>query len=188
MKFTKVISDIKADLKRVTSKRGTIPLIFYKAFSNAGFRALFLYRIGRYFYLRKCHFIAGLCQRLMHHWSHCWISVGADIGPGLLIAHVGGLVIGGETRIGRNCDVRQNITFGGNFNKRSEDGRSQPWLEDNISVGVGAVIIGPVKVGSNSIIGANTVVNQDVPENSIFFGVPGQVIKEKWHEDSTRKL
>lgn len=188
MRLISVISDLKEDFQRVDRGKARFTSVIYKVISNAGYRAIFLYRFGRYFYLKKHHFTAGLCQRLMHHLSHCWISVAADIGPGFMIAHVGSLVIGGETRIGKNCDVRQNVTFGGNFNKKAEDGRTQPWLEDNISVGVGAVIIGPVRVGSDSIIGANTVVTRDVPENSIFFGVPGKVIKEKWQDESSRRL
>ena len=188
MRFKETILLLKADCARISSKRINLSTIFYKVLSNAGFRALFLYRIGRYFNLKRQGTLASICQRLMHHLSHCWISVGADIGPGFLIAHVGGLIIGGETRIGSNCDVRQNITFGGNFNKTSTIGRSQPWLGDNISVGAGAVILGPISVGSNSIIGANTVVTRDVPENVIVFGVPGKVIKERWNDDTGRKL
>lgn len=188
MRLNDTISYLKEDFGRLSPKKPSLSAIFYKALSNAGFRAVFFYRMGRYFYLGKHNFTAGLCQRMMHHFSHCWISVAADIGPGFMIAHVGSLVIGGETRIGKNCDVRQNVTFGGNFNKKTEDGRTQPWLEDNISVGVGAVIIGPVIVGSNSIIGANTVVTRDVPVNSIFFGVPGHVIKERWQNDTLRQL
>lgn len=124
----------------------------------------------------------------MHHLCHCWISLSAEIGPGFLIAHVGGLVIGGNTRIGKNCDVRQNVTFGGNFNKVDQDGRTQPWVDDNVSFGAGAVIIGPIRVGANSIIGANTVVTRDVPNNVIVFGVPGKIVRERWPEDGARKL
>lgn len=102
--------------------------------------------------------------------------------------HVCGLVISRGTRIGRNCDVRQNVTFGGNFNKKDEHGRSQPWVGDNVSFSAGAVVIGPVKVGSNSIVGANSVVTRDVPENVIVSGVPAVVIKEKWDKDSGRGL
>jgi serine O-acetyltransferase len=78
--------------------------------------------------------------------------------------------------------------MGGNFSKRSEDGRTQPWVEDNVSFGVGAVVLGPVHIGKNAIIGANSVVTRDVPENMIVLGVPAQIIKERWREETGRKL
>lgn len=179
---------LEQDFQRYAKRKGNVIRYAYKASTNAGFRAVLLYRMGRWFKLKRMNFLAGICQRLMHHLCHCWISVTADIGPGFLIAHVGGLIIGGTTRIGKNCDVRQNITFGGNFQKKSADGRTQPWVGDNVSVGVGAVVIGPVKVGDNVIIGANSVVTRDIPDNVIVFGVPAQVIKERWKESSGRKL
>jgi serine O-acetyltransferase len=125
----------------------------------------------------------------MHHFAHCWISVAAEIGPGLLIAHVSGVIIGGGTIIGKNCDIRQNVTFGGNFNKSDENGRQQPMLGDNISIGAGAVIIGPVSIGNNSIVGANSVVTKDVPSRVIVFGIPAIIVKDVWDENITgRKL
>ena len=176
---------ISCDYKRIKKNtgKGSITKYINLCFSNAGFRAVFLYRLGRFFYLSKTPIIPGLCQRLMHHLAHCWISVNADIGPGFLIAHVGGIIIGGDTVIGKNCDIRQNVTFGGNFNKVSSDNRSQPTLADNISICVGAVIVGPVKIGSNSIIGANSVVTRDIPENVIASGIPATVIKNRWNNN-----
>jgi serine O-acetyltransferase len=155
---------------------------------NAGFRAVFLYRLGRV--LRQNHFriIAAIIERIMHHVSHCWISTNAQIGGGFVVTHVGGLVIGSGTVIGKNCQVRQNVTFGGNYSKKNEGGRLYPIVGDNISIGAGAVIIGPVKVGSNSIIGANTVVTRDMPENVIAFGVPAKIIKARWHNNEGRDL
>jgi len=167
--------------------KGNVLKYCFSFFSNAGFRAVFLYRLGRLFFLNKMFFLAGMCQRLMHHLAHSWISVRSDIGPGFLITHVGGIVIGGDTRIGSNCDIRQNVTFGGNYNKISSTGRTQPYLEDNISIGAGAVIIGPIKIESNSIVGANSVVNRDVPANVIVFGIPAVVVKENW-KGGERKL
>lgn len=182
------LSAIEQDYRRYSRRNGNLWRYCYKALSNAGFKAVLLYRLGVWFKKYNLGLLASLSQRMMHHACHCWISILADIGPGFLIAHVGGIVIGESTRIGSNCDIRQNVTFGGNFNKVREDGGSQPWVGDNVSVGVGAAILGPVRVGSNSIIGANSVVTRDVPENVIVFGVPARILKERWSEEFGRRL
>lgn len=183
-----MFENLEADYRRYSNKPGYWARYLYMAVSHPGFRAVMLYRLGLWCLKHKLRLLASLSQRVMHHACHCWISLKADIGPGFLIAHVGGIGIGGGTRIGKNCDVRRNVSFGGNFNKVDQDGRSHPWIGDNVSFGVGAVISGPVRVGSNSIVGANSVVTRDVPENVIVVGVPAQVIKERWSEDSGRHL
>lgn len=162
--------------------------IIFLGLKNAGFRAVILYRIGSLFRKHKFKFLAAIIERIMHHLCHCWISTNAQIDKGFVVTHVGGLVIGGGTKIGKNCQVRQNITFGGNFSKKDEQNNYYPIVGDNVSIGVGAVILGPVKVGSNSIIGANSVVNRDVPENVIVFGVPAKIIKKRWDPIEKRNL
>ena len=180
---------LEQDYRRYSKgAHGNFPRYVGKALSNAGFRAVCLYRAGAWLYKRNHRFLAGMCQRLMHHLCHCWIAVSAEIGPGFLIGHVGGLVIGFRTRIGRNCDVRQNVTFGGNFQKKDAEGRTQPWVGDNVSFGVGCAVLGPVRIGSNSIVGANSVVTRDVPEGAIVSGVPAQHIKDRWAPESGRTL
>jgi serine O-acetyltransferase len=179
---------LRIDLIRYTNRKVSRWNIVRTFFAKAGFRALVLYRFGHYFYANKLGFLASFCQRLMHHLCSCHIHPAAKIGTGFLIAHVGGIVVGAGTIIGNNCDIRQNVTFGGNFNKMNEEGRTQPLLEDSVSVGAGACVLGPVTIGTQSIIGANSVVTRDVPAGKIAFGVPAKVIKDIWAEKSGRKL
>jgi len=183
-----LISNIKYDFSRYSNKKGNPFRYLKKILSHHGFRALFFYRIGYYLKKKNFNHLAGFMERLIFHTCYCQISTTAKIGQGLYISHTIGLVIGGETIIGKNCDVRQNVTFGGNFNKIDGNGRTQPLVKDNVSVGAGAVIIGPIIVGSNSIIGANTVVTKDVPENIIYSGNPGKILKKKWSISENRKL
>ena len=178
---------LEQDYRRYSSGSGNLWRYLYRGISHAGFRAVMFYRLGYWFKQRNMDFLAGMCERLMHHLCHCWISVSAEIGPGFYIAHVGAIGIAVGARIGKNCDIRRNCSIGGNFSKE-RDGRFTPWIGDNVSIGVNAVITGPVRVGSNSIVGANSVVNRDVPENVIVLGVPAKVIKERWPPDSQRRL
>ena len=171
--------ELEQDFCRYSKNKGNFAIYLYSMFGNHGFRAIAFYRLGRWFFKRKRYHLARLMEHIIFHTCLCEISCAADIAPGCRIAHPVGLVIGEGTHIGPYCDVRQNVTFGGNFNKRNDDGRSQPWLEDHVSVGAGAVIVGPVKIGSNSIIGANSVVTKDIPDNVIVSGIPAIVIKER---------
>lgn len=179
---------VEEDFARYSKKPGSTMRYLWKLLSHAGFRAVTLYRLGHWCLEKKLFHMAALIEQLIFHTCYCEIKTAAEIGPGFLISHTPGLVIGGGTRIGNHCDVRQNVTFGGNFNKTDEAGRTQPWLADNVSVAAGAVILGPVKIGQNAIIGANSVVTRDVPENVIVSGIPAQIIKERWSDNENRKL
>ncbi len=179
---------LKDDYRRYGKSKPNVLLFLPMALRNAGFRAMMLYRIGHWCRMHKLHIFAGLCERLMRHLCLCWIGTKTEIGGGLRIAHCTALVIGGRTVIGKNCDVRQNTTFGCNYNKTGPDGRQSPVLGDNVSVGAGAVIIGPVTIGDNCVIGANAVVTKDIPPDTIAAGVPARVIKPRWDESKDRGL
>jgi len=147
--------------------------------SNAGFRAVFLYRLGHNFRSIKLKFLAIICEKLMHHLCNCWISTNALIGEGFCIRHVGCIVIGGKVVIGKNFDVRQGVTLGGNSGKKDEFGNSQPIIGDNVLVGAGAKILGPVRIGDFCKIGANAVVINSFGENQIIGGVPAKILNKK---------
>jgi len=176
-----MLNNIKKDFERLSDlcKLKTKPTVFailWRAFQDSGFRAVFFFRIGRWCRLKRLGLVAAFFERLMRHLSHCWISTLADIGPGFIVAHVCGIIVPPGIHMGENCTIRQNVTLGGNYGKKNEKGRTNPWLEDNVSIGPGAVILGPVTIGSNTIIGANAVVTTSVPNNSVVAGMRAEII------------
>lgn len=175
MKVTKtIINDFK---NYSNSDRVNIFNIGIAALLNANFRAVLLYRISHYFDKNKIFILAYIFEKIMHITTITWIGRRAVIGDGFVIRHIGAIVIGGKTVIGKNCEIRQGVTFGGNMGK-FRYGTTQPILGNNILIGAGAKILGPIKIGDNSIIGANAVVITDVPANSVYGGVPAKFIRE----------
>ena len=99
----------------------------------------------------------------------------AEIGEGFYIPHYGGIVVNPGVRIGRNCNMSQQVTIG-----RSNRGRrvGVPTIGDNVYLGPGAKIVGGITIGDNVAVGANCVVVDDVPANAVVAGVPGRVVSE----------
>ncbi|MGH2271241.1 hypothetical protein ACQ9LF_05525 [Anaerohalosphaeraceae bacterium U12dextr] len=185
-----MLNNLKQDLVRINYYRLLKPeqvgpgRIIFEAMRNAGYRAVVLYRIGRWFRCRKMGFCAAVVERFMRHLCHCWISTAIDIGPGFVIAHVCGIIVDGAVGpIGKNFTIRQNVTIGGNYGK-ARNGRTQPIIGDDVSVGPGATILGPISIGSNTIIGANAVVTTDIPENSVAGTFRAEVIAQRADDGS----
>jgi serine O-acetyltransferase len=104
------------------------------------------------------------------------ISVSARIGKRLTIEHSGAIVIHGNSQIGDDCIVRQGVTIG---NRRLNAPFDAPCIGNRVNIGAGAKILGAVTIGDDVEIGANAVVLQDVPPNSIAVGIPARVIAGK---------
>lgn len=117
------------------------------------------------------------------------ISNRAKIGSGLLIPHPQGIVIGGGVVIGKNATIQQGTTIGANIDKII-NGKRYPNIGDNVLIGAGAKVLGPISIGDNSIIGANAVVTKDIPKNSIAVGIPARVIRvvEKPYPEFLKEL
>lgn len=135
-----------------------------------GSTAQILYRMMQYCQNHRLKLLAILLYRFNAAIGHVVIGRGADLGPGLVILHSFGIVINTEVRAGRNLVLEHGVTIG------AEKGRS-PVLGDNVFVGAGAKIIGPVNVGSDVKIGANAVVTRDLPDGATAVGIPARVIK-----------
>jgi serine O-acetyltransferase len=121
--------------------------------------------------------LAKLIEKLIHRWCYCEISTTADIGPGFRIFHPFGLVIGAGVKAGKNFDIRLGSTFGGRQGKARPDGSQYPRIGDDVIVAGGVRVIGPVDIGDNCIIGANSVVISDVPADCVVAGVPARIIR-----------
>lgn len=103
--------------------------------------------------------------------TRCDIPLETRIGGGLLLPHPVGIVVHPDVRIGRNCLIMHNVTIGAN------GPGGVPTIGDNVDLGPGACVIGPVQVGDGAVVGANAVVVKDVPERAVVGGVPARVIR-----------
>ena len=106
------------------------------------------------------------------------IGKNVEIGPGFCISH-GSIVIDGVTRIGKNCSINPYVTIGLSTSSRVGLSLRGPTIGDNVYIGTGARVLGPVKIGDNAKIGANAVVLSDVPDNHPAVGVPARVIPQR---------
>ena len=117
---------------------------------------------------------ARFISQLARFMTGVEIHPGATIGDGLFIDHGSGVVIGETTIIGNNCTLYQGVTLGGTG---KDVGKRHPTLGNNVMVGAGAKVLGPLKVGNNSKIAANAVVLHEVPENCTAVGIPAKVVR-----------
>ena len=143
-----------------------------------GVKAVFFHRLSNFFSVAKFDLIARIISQFSRFLTGIEIHPGAKIGKNLFIDHGMGVVIGETSEIGNNVTIYHMVTLGGispsiNSNDQRHIKR-HPTLKDNVVVGSGAQILGPVVVGKNSKIGANAVVTKDVPENAVMIGIPAK--------------
>lgn len=147
---------------------------------NPGYSVLFTYRIGFYLHHSKYRFfrVFALRKRMkLIFKKNCDISFSSRIGNKLKLVHPLGVVIGAGVLIGNNVTIFQNVTLGSD-GKRGKQ-KSYPIIEDDVVIYADSVILGKVRVGKNAIVGAKTLVNIDVPPNSIAVGTPCKIIHTK---------
>ena len=143
-----------------------------------GAKAVFFHRIANFFAIAKFNLVARIISQFSRFLTGIEIHPNAKIGKNLFIDHGMGVVIGETSEIGDNVTIYHMVTLGGiSPSINSDDQRNtkrHPTLMDNVVVGSGAQILGPVVVGKNAKIGANAVVTKDVDENSVMVGIPAK--------------
>lgn len=164
-----IIEDIKAIYRNDPAVRN-IEFLLYP-----GMHAIIIHRITHLLWKLKIPFIPRLLSQMSRFLTGIEIHPGAKIGKGFFIDHGMGVVIGETTQIGDNCVLFHNVTLGGTGKHK---GKRHPTIGDNVMIGSGAILLGPINVGNNVKIGANTfILMQDVPDNSTVAGTPGRIVK-----------
>ena len=156
-----------------------------------GVKAVFFHRIANFFCVAKFDLIARMISQFSRFLTGIEIHPKAKIGKKLFIDHGMGVVIGETSEIKDNVTIYHMATLGGiapsidSDNQR--DVKRHPTLENNVVVGSGAQVLGPVIIGKNAKIGANAVVTKDVPENAVMIGIPAKNINTKSDSDKSFK-
>jgi serine O-acetyltransferase len=145
---------------------------------KAGFQAVLLYRLSHWLHERRLTYLAWLLARINQFLTGAEIEFNARIGPGLFVAHPGGIVIGRGTQLGAHTTLFQNVTFGARSWHPAEI-RRFPQAGDNCFFCAGAVVVGGIRVGQDCVIAANAVVATDVPDGALAGGVPATLTPGK---------
>ncbi len=170
--FKQINDDIEYILENDPAARSKIEVFFL----YPSVHALISHRIAHFFYRHKMFFIARLISQINRFITGIEIHPGAKIGSAILIDHGMGVVIGETAVIGNRVTIYHGTTLGGTG---KETGKRHPTVGNDVVIGAGAKVLGPITIGDNSKIGANSVVLKNVPENSTVVGIPGKIINNK---------
>ena len=143
-----------------------------------GVKAVFFHRIANFFSVAKFDLIARIISQFSRFLTGIEIHPGAKIGKNLFIDHGMGVVIGETSDIGDNVTIYHMVTLGGiapSINSNDQRNiKRHPTIEDEVVIGSGAQVLGPVRVGRCAKIGANAVITKDVPEKAVMVGIPAK--------------
>jgi serine O-acetyltransferase len=166
-----MFEDLKAIYRNDPAGRGLQPFLYN------GLHAVVAHRyISHPLYKLRLSFLSRFVSQTMRFITGIEIHPGAKIGKGLFIDHGMGIVIGETAEIGENCVLYQNVTLGGTG---KHVGKRHPTIGSNVMIGTAATLLGPIKVGNNVKIGAETfIINHDVPDDCTVVGAPGVIVRK----------
>ncbi len=167
-----VKDDIKATRERDPAARSDIEVLLL----YPGVHALTAYRLAHALHSKKMYFAARAVSQAARHMTGIEIHPAAKIGRGLVIDHGMGVVIGETAEIGDNCTIYQGVTLGGTG---KDVGKRHPTLGNNVLVGAGAKVLGPLTIGDNTKIAANAVVLDKIPDDCTAVGIPAKVVRRE---------
>jgi serine O-acetyltransferase len=170
--FTRLRKDMQAVFVRDPAARSRLEILT----AYPGLHAIWFYRVSHWLWLHGLFWLGRFMSHTGRMLTGIEIHPGASIGPGFFIDHGMGVVVGETAEIGTNVTLYHGVTLGGtSWNK----GKRHPTLENDVVVGAGAKILGPITIGARTRVGANSVVVKNVPPDSVVVGIPGRVTHRK---------
>ncbi len=163
-----IAADVRAKAEWLYGAGGAKNLL--KALATDGTFAMVMYRLMQASQRLHLAPLAMVFNKINGVLGRCIIGRGANFGPGFVLIHSYGVVINSAVRGGRGVKLEHLVTIGA-------ERQAAPVLGDNVFVGAGAKIIGAVRIGSDTKIGANAVVNRDVPDGATAVGIPARIIE-----------
>jgi serine O-acetyltransferase len=168
-----VLATLRSDLRAVRERDPAARSAIEIAICYPGVHAIWGHRISHWMWRHGLTFPARVCSEATRWLTGVDIHPGAQLGKGLFIDHATGVVIGETAEVGTDVTIYHGVTLGGTS---LDKGKRHPTVGNRVTIGAGAKVLGPITVGDDSRIGANAVVVNPVPPNSVVVGVPGQVI------------
>lgn len=178
--FSRIKEDINSVFDRDPAARTSIEVLL----NYPGLHAVWFHRISHCLWRADWKLLARIFSTFSRWLTGIEIHPGATIGRRFFIDHGMGVVIGGTAEIGDDVTLYQGVTLGGTSWKA---GKRHPTLEDNVVIGAGAQVLGPITIGKGGKVGSNSVVVKDLPANATAVGIPGRIIPDKKHTDESQQ-
>ncbi|MFH1097694.1 MAG: serine O-acetyltransferase [Candidatus Desantisbacteria bacterium] len=168
-----IIDDVKSVFERDPAARNILEVLL----CYSGLHAIILHRIAHFLHTRlRIPLLPRLISQIGRFFTGIEIHPGARIGKGFFIDHGMGVVIGETTEIGDFVTLYQGVSLAGTG---KETGKRHPTIGNNVVIGAGAAVLGPIIVGDNVRIGAGSVVVKPVPDDCTVVGVPGRIVRQE---------
>lgn len=178
--FSRVKEDINSVFERDPAARNT-----WEVLTNyPGLHAVWWHRVSHQLWLNNWFWLARMLSTIARWFTGVEIHPGAEIGRRFFIDHAMGVVIGETAVIGNDCTLYHGVTLGGTS---WEEGKRHPTLEDNVVIGAGAKILGPITLHKGSRVGSNAVVTKDAPAGATVIGIPGHIIDRDCEKPNSRR-
>ncbi|MBQ0109752.1 MAG: serine O-acetyltransferase [Clostridiales bacterium] len=174
------LGDIKSEVQSIKDRDPAARTSAEVLLLYPGLHAVLAHRVAHALYKKGLFFAARAVSQAARNSTGIEIHPAAQIGKNLFIDHGCAVVIGETAIIGDNCTIYQGVTLGGTG---KHEGKRHPTIGNNVMIGAGAKVLGPVTVGDNSKIAAGAVVLKDIPSDSTAVGIPARVVRGKVDKD-----